>query len=130
ILHAVADNQTLTVTYNVIVTDNNGLSSTKPVTISIAGTNDAPVIAADTSGPHTITELAGKTGDTVDHDTTSGTLSFTDVDLSNTHTVGNSLVSATWSGGATLPSGLNAVLVSAFTTALSSDSTRSGSGSF
>src|SRR5262249_7774244 len=124
-----AANQTLTVTYNVIVTDNNGLSSTKPVTITITGTNDAPVLAVDASGPHTITELAGKTGDTADHDTTSGTLSFTDVDLSNTHTVGNSLVSATWSGGATLPSGLSTVLASALTTSVSSDSTGSGSGS-
>src|SRR5262249_27179089 len=109
--------------------DNNGLSSTQQVAITITGTNDAPVIAADASGPHAITELAGKTGDTADHDTTSGTLSFTDVDLTDTHTVGNSLVSATWSGGATLPGGLSAVLVSAFTTALSSDSTGSGSGS-
>src|SRR5262249_18923523 len=123
-----AANQTLTVTYDVTVTDNSGLSSTKPVTITITGTNDTPMLAADTAGPHAITELAGKTGDTADHDTTSGTLTFTDVDLSNTHTVGNSLVSATWSGGATLPSGLNAVLASSLSTSVSSDSTGSGSG--
>src|SRR5262249_10300120 len=127
--HFLAANQTLTITYNVTVTDNNGLSSTKPRTITITGTNDAPVLAADVSGPHTITELAGKTGDTVDKDTSSGTLTFTDVNLSDTHTVGNSLVSATWSGGATLPSGLSTVLVSALTTSVSSDSTGSGSGS-
>src|SRR5262245_32922625 len=124
-----AAGQTLTITYNITVTDNNGLSSTQPVTITVTGTNDAPVLAVDTSGPHTITELAGKTGDTVDNDTAVGSRSFTDVNLSDTHTVGNSLASATWSGGATLPSGLNTVLASALTTSVSSDSTGSGSGS-
>jgi hypothetical protein len=38
------------------------------------------------------------------------------------------LVSAIWSGGATLPSGLSTVLASALTTSVSSDSTGSGSG--
>src|SRR5262249_50792799 len=94
----------------------------------ITGTNDTPVLAADTSGAHAITELAGKTGDTADHDTTSGTLSFTDVDLSDTHTVGNSLVSAIWSGGATLPTGLSAVLAASLSTSVSSDSTGLDSG--
>src|SRR5207245_4493837 len=70
----------------------NGTSSTKPVTITITGTNDAPVLAADVSGTggtglHAITELAGKTNDTTDFDTTSGTLAFTDVDLTDTHTL-------------------------------------------
>src|SRR5262249_703231 len=74
-------------------------------------------------------ELAGTTGDTADKDVVSGTLTFTDVDLNDAHTVGNSLVSATWSGGATLPSGLSTVLASALTTSVSSDSTGSGSGS-
>jgi VCBS repeat-containing protein len=124
-----AAGQTLTITYNVTVTDNTGASSTQPVTITVTGTNDAPVLAVDVSGPHTITELAGKTGDTVDHDTAAGSLSFTDVNLSDTHTVGNSLVVATWSGGATLPSGLSTVLASALTTSVSSDSTGSGAGS-
>src|SRR5262249_39253122 len=124
-----AASETLTVIYNVTVTDNSGSPSTQPVTIIITGSNGAPVLAADTSGPHAITELAGKTGDTADKDTASGTLTFTDANLTDTHTVGNSLVSAIWSGGATLPSGLNTVLASALTTALSSDSTGSGSGS-
>src|SRR5262245_58518554 len=46
-----------------------------------------------------LASVLGKTGDTADKDTASGSLSFTDVKLSDTHTVGNSLVSATWSGG-------------------------------
>ena len=124
-----AAGQTLKITYNVTVSDNTGASSTQPVTIIVNGTNDAPVLAVDASGPHTIIELAGKTGDIADNDTAVGSLSFTDVNLSDTHTVGNSLVAATWSGGATLPSGLSTVLASALTTSVSSDSTGSGSGS-
>ena len=55
------------------------------------------MLAADVSGPHTITERASTTGDTTDIDQTSGTLSFTDVDLTDTHTVAKSFVSAIWS---------------------------------
>src|SRR5262249_45434293 len=127
--HFLAANQTLTITYNVTVTDNNEIGRASCRESANICMDDAPVQEADVYGPHTITELAGKTGDTVDKDTSSGTLTFTDVNLSDTHTVGNSLVSATWSGGATLPSGLSTVLASALTTSVSSDSTGSGSGS-
>src|SRR5207253_117740 len=95
-LDFLAANETLTVIYNVTVTDINGLSSTKPVTITVTGTNDAPLVAADASGPHTIPELLGKTGDATDIDSASGTLLFTDVDLTDTHTPGKTLVSAVW----------------------------------
>src|SRR5262249_22159385 len=47
--HAVdflAKDQTLTQTYTVIVTDINGASSTQLVTITITGTNEAPVITS------------------------------------------------------------------------------------
>src|SRR5262249_54339942 len=82
-----AATQTLTITYNVAATDNNGLSSTKPVTIPITGTNDTPVLAADVSGPLTITERARKTCDPFAYATLFRSLTFTDVDLSDTHTV-------------------------------------------
>src|SRR5262249_26565874 len=75
-----------------------------------------------------LSSVLGKTGDTAGKGTASGSLSFPRGKLSDTHTVGNSLVSATWSGGATLPSGLSTVLASALTTSVSSDSTGSGSG--
>ena len=113
-----AANETLTVVYNVTVTDNTGLSLTQPVTITIAGTNDAPVLAADASGPHKVAEGLS----------TTGTLTFTDVDLSDHHTVSTSVGSITSSGGATLPSDLAAALADALSTA-TSDSTGSGSGS-
>ena len=39
-----AEGETLTVTYNVTVTDNFGATSTQPVTITITGSEDKPVI--------------------------------------------------------------------------------------
>ena len=83
------------------------------------------------SGTHAITELTGKTGDAADNDTASGTLSFTDVNFFDTHTVSTSVHSITWSGGGTLPSGLAAVLASALSTSVTTDSASmvSGTGS-
>jgi hypothetical protein len=101
-----AAGETLTIVYNVTVTDDNGVSVTQPVTIIATGTNDAPVLAADASGPHTTTEGLN----------TTGTLTFTDVDLNDHHTVSTSVASATWSGGAKLPSGLAAMLAGALST--------------
>src|SRR5262245_33698519 len=112
-----AAGETLTITYDVTVTDNTGASLTQPVTITITGSNDAPVLAADASGPHT----------TIQGFQTSGTLTFTDVDLSDHHTVSASVASTTWSGGVTPPSGIDAVLAGALLTT-TADSTGSGSG--
>jgi VCBS repeat-containing protein len=122
-----ADGETLTITYNVTVTDNL-VQSTQPVVITITGSNDAPVVVAD-SNLHTIPELVDTTGDVLTPDTASGSLAFTDVDLTDTHSVGNVLSSAIWSGGATLPGGLAAVLGTALSTSIDFDSTGTGAGS-
>ena len=45
---AIPEGQTLTLTYTVRATDNNGASDDQLVTITITGTNDAPVAVADT----------------------------------------------------------------------------------
>src|SRR5262249_7824291 len=108
--------ETLTIVYNLTVTDGNGASSTQPVTVTITGTNDAPVLAA-AAGPQLVAEDL----------TTTGTLTFTDVDLNDHHTVSTSLASATWTGVPTPPSGIDAVLAGAFSAAMA-DSTGSGSG--
>ena len=104
-----AANEALTIVYNVTVTGSGGVSLTQPVTIAVTGSNDAPALAADASGPHTVTQGL----------ITTGTLTFTDVDLNDHHTVSTSVNSATWSGGATLPSGLAAVLAGALSTTVS-----------
>src|SRR5262249_17535860 len=50
-LDFLAAGQTLTVTYNVTMDDHHGVSVTQPVTVTITGTNDAPVITGgDTTG--------------------------------------------------------------------------------
>src|SRR5262249_5161536 len=82
-----AAGETLTIVYNLTVTDGNGASSTQPVTVTITGSNDAPVLAADASGAHTTTQDVNA----------SGTLIFTDVDLNDHHTVSVSVASTTWS---------------------------------
>ena len=85
-----AAGETVTLTYTVQVNDGHGGVATQPVTITVTGTNDTPVI---TSGPQAgaITELfntpqPNPTGSTA-ADTATGTVTFTDVDLSDHHTV-------------------------------------------
>src|SRR5262249_31921828 len=73
-----AAGQTLTQTYTVQVADNNGGLTTQDVTITITGTNDAPVVSTTSNA---FTELPGTNNATLD--TVSGTISFTDVDLTD-----------------------------------------------
>ena len=75
--------QSLTITYAVKVNDGTVDSGTQNVTITITGTNDGPIVAAtDVSGA--VTELGTPAGNLTD----SGTIAFTDVDLSDVHSVG------------------------------------------
>src|SRR5262245_6540480 len=113
-----AAGETLTITYNVTVTDTTGASLTQPVTITITGSNDAPMLAPDASGPHTTTQAVQ----------TSGTLTFTDVDLTDHHTASTSVTSTSWPLGVTPPSGIDAVLAGALSATVA-DNTGSGSGS-
>jgi VCBS repeat-containing protein len=121
-----AKNETLTVTYNVTVTDPSGASDTDTVTVTILGTNSAPVI---TSGAESasVPELTDTTGSAAP-DSASGTLAFTDGDTGDTHTVAPSLSSAVWSGGSTIPSSTLTAAQTALATTLN-DSTGTGSGS-
>ena len=81
-----AEGETLTVTYNVTVTDNFGATSTQAVTVTITGSEDAPEI---TSGPQTATlaeasETAAQNPPANAGDlTTTGTLNFTDLDITD-----------------------------------------------
>jgi fibronectin-binding autotransporter adhesin len=125
--------ETAKVTATITLDDHQGGTDTSTVTIMLDGSNDAPVLAADTSGAggtnlHTINELPGKTGDTADVDSASGTLSFTDVDLTDTHTVSHSGPTYVWSGGSLSPAQTNALAADVLALT-ETDSTHTGAGS-
>ena len=125
------EGETLTLTYDVIVTDNSGgavpASDVKQVTVTITGTNDQPVITAGDSA--NLTEDASQTGLDTPALATSGTLAFTDVDLNDTHSVTtHSLASAVWSGG-TVPTDTQTAVAAAFDASVATDSTNTGAGS-
>ena len=95
-LDFLALNETVTLLSTVTIDDGQGGTTATTVKVTITGTNDKPVIAADVSGTagtglHSVAEQAGLTNapNTV-VDTASGSLSFTDVDLTDTHTVSQS----------------------------------------
>lgn len=128
-----AAGETLTLTYTVLVNDNfavNPESFPITITITIMGTNDKPVIT--TSVP-TITFAGGTSipgGPLTTEVPTSGTLTFTDVDLTDTHTVSVSKFSAVLPGG-TVPKAISDLLAGALLVSITSghDSTGTGAGS-
>ncbi|MGY8635957.1 FecR domain-containing protein [Bradyrhizobium sp. 14AA] len=128
-----AAGETLTLTYMVRVDSNFVVSpETKfiPITITITGTNDKPVITTDVPS---ITFEGGTSvpgGPLVSDVPTSGTLNFTDVDLTDTHTVSVALTSASLPDGSTVPPGPLAAFQSAMSVAIASgaDSTGDGTG--
>ena len=127
-----AAGETLTLTYKIRVNNNftiNPESSFIDITITITGTNDKPVIT--TSVPTILfeggTSVPG--GPLTSDVPTSGTLSFDDVDLTDTHTVSVALTSATLPGGS-VPPGPLAAFQKAMSVAIAAaaDSTGDGSG--
>ena len=77
--------ETVTFTYTVQVDDHHGGVVTQPVTITITGTNDTPVITSGTQAA-TLQEIPGAHGSNTP-ETATGTVTFTDLDLSDTHAV-------------------------------------------
>ncbi|CCE05640.1 conserved hypothetical protein [Bradyrhizobium sp. STM 3843] len=134
--YSIADNafdflaagETLTLTYIVRV-DNNFAPSNEfteiPITITVIGTNDKPVI---TTSAQTITFSGGTSvvgGALTSTDHTSGTLSFADVDLTDTHTVSVALTSPQQSN---IPQTLWELFNKALTASIATDSTGTGTG--
>ena len=134
-LQSLAKGQTITQTYTITITDDNGVPVTQTVTITITGTNDAPALTADSSVHSTIeiTDTTGAPNSTVD--TATGSLAFVDVDLSDTHqastaihhNIDNSL-SVSWSGGAysDIPQATRDALANAMTALVNEDNTDTG----
>jgi hypothetical protein len=126
-----AAGETLTLTY-VARIDNNfqPANETKliPFTITVTGTNDVPVI---TTGPQTIafhggTNEPGGTLPLTSNDPTHGTLTFTDVDLTDTHTVKVELKEDL--PGVNIPEALSTFFAQALTVTIATDSTGTGTG--
>jgi VCBS repeat-containing protein len=76
-----AKNQTLTLTYDIKVSDNHGGTAIQTVKVTVTGTDDKPVIT--TTAMATVTEQANQTL-SLSPDTVHVALNFTDVDLANT----------------------------------------------
>jgi VCBS repeat-containing protein len=93
LLDFLGDKQTLTLTYDITVSDYSGgiatgTASTQPITLVVTGSNDAPVLAADATAVHSIVERPATThAPDATRDCVSGSLAFTDVDLTDTHHV-------------------------------------------
>jgi len=126
-----AAGEQLTLTYMVRVDNNYApANETKfvPITITITGTNDTPVI---TTSSQSISFTGGTSvpGGTMESaDPTSGTLSFGDADLTDTHTVSTELTSAVLEGGSEVPPGPLALFEKALTASIETDSTGTGNG--
>jgi VCBS repeat-containing protein len=130
-LQSLAEGQTITQVYTITIKDDNGVPVTQQVTITITGTNDAPVLSADAS-VHQALEVPDTTGAPNSVvDVATGTLAFTDVDLSDTHTASAALhyngptPSVVWSGGSYsgIPQATRDALNAAMTTAVSESNT-------
>jgi VCBS repeat-containing protein len=98
-----AEGETLTVTYDVTVTDDsaadNDTSAKQQIVVTITGTNDKPVIeAASDLVDDTLVEQTASTGSPTEL-TASGNIDFSDVDTTDGHNIGTIFVSAEWSGG-------------------------------
>ena len=87
-----ADDEILTLTYTATVDDGHGGIITKPLTVTVTGTNDTADI---TSSPQTaaIAEIADTSGSAAP-DNADGAITFTDVDWTDTHEVKITGVSA------------------------------------
>nr|WP_249810540.1 VCBS domain-containing protein [Bradyrhizobium sp. 176] len=128
-LDFLATGQTLTVNYAVQVSDGTVTSATQPLNFVITGTNDAPVITSAAQAG-AITEIANTHGSTT-ADTATGAVTFTDADLSDTHTM--TVTGVTTSGTTTNASGSltsnNATLLSWLSLGALTDSTNGATGS-
>ncbi|WP_404307435.1 LamG-like jellyroll fold domain-containing protein [Neorhodopirellula lusitana] len=90
-----ADGESLTLTYTITATDSQGITDTHDVVITINGTNDAPIISG---GPDTAALTETNSGLT-----TSGTMTVSDIDLSDVVMAGIDNVAVTGSGAASVP---------------------------
>src|SRR3954447_9527357 len=103
----------LNITYTVQLDDHAGGISTQDVQVTVIGTNDQPIYLSGPQSAHFIEDQnVNSSGNLAAH----GDLFFTDIDLSDAHTV-STTVSASRSGGGAIPL-TDAQLLAAFATTL------------
>lgn len=123
-----AAGETVNLTYTIQIESPSGSISTEALTVTITGVNHPPVLDADTVAVHPVVEQPNIISPELTIDTVSGSLAFTDVVLSDTHSSSAAFASDVVSGGGLLPSATLAALQSAVTTGIAADSTGVGSG--
>jgi uncharacterized repeat protein (TIGR01451 family) len=112
-----AAGEQINITYVVQIDDQKGGVSTQNVTVTVNGTNDKPVVLAFPESAH-LTEDHNLSGGNL---TANGDFWFSDLDLSDTHTV-STTATATRSGGGTVPIS-NSDLIDAMGAIIDPDST-------
>lgn len=133
-----AETESVTLTYTVEVDDHHGGTVTQNVVVTVNGSNDAPELAADVSGTddaglHPILEKEHATNSSItDH--AEGSLTFRDLDLSDTHTFDPSGPTFAWYASSHATLTLTQDLLDALTAASNfsltpTDSTGTGLGS-
>ena len=88
-----AAGETVTLSYAVQLSDGQGGTALQPVTVTVTGTNDTPLLATGSTLTGAFTELAATTGSAI-NDTVSGAIRFSDADTSDRHTLTATSVSA------------------------------------
>jgi VCBS repeat-containing protein len=118
-----AEGQTAVDTFTIQVADEHGASDTETISITVVGTNDAPVIV---TGPVS-RNLSEDEAPTL---TATGDAFFFDVDLIDTHTFTPSLTSATLSNGASVSAGVLSAAGSALSATLLDPATGDSDGHY
>lgn len=127
-----AEGEQVQIVYTITLDDGHAgsMPTTETITFTVTGTNDAPVLTADT-GTHSLTETTDATlVSGVLTLAVNGSLAFSDVDLTDTHstTSPTAVTSAVWekpdhTSGGTIPTATLTALATALTTSLASDTT-------
>ncbi|MGL4637956.1 MAG: cadherin-like domain-containing protein, partial [Beijerinckiaceae bacterium] len=115
--------QQRTETFNIPVVDGQGNITLMPVTITITGANDAPVFTSSTGGPVVLTEDSFGAPAT-------GSISFNDIDVLDTHTAVVSVAKGGVIAGLTLDDTALAALLQTTMTSTTTDATGSVAWTF